>query len=87
MVSAELYPNPVRDNATLSLTLSSEEALSTWSFQLIDGRGAIVMSKSIGNSDQIIEMDRNLNAGFYFYRIKRNDGLKSSEWKKLEIIR
>ncbi len=86
-VSAELYPNPVRDNAKLSLTLSSEEALSSWSFQLIDGRGAIVMSKSIGNSDQIIEMDRNLNPGFYFYRIKRNDGLKSSEWKKLEIIR
>jgi hypothetical protein len=86
-VSAELYPNPVRDNAKLSLTLSSEEALSSWSFQLIDSRGAIVMSKSIGNSDQIIEMDRNLNPGFYFYRIKRNDGLKSSEWKKLEIIR
>ena len=87
LVSAELYPNPVRDNAKLSLTLSSEEALSSWSFQLIDGRGAIVMSKSIGNSDQIIEMDRNLNPGFYFYRIKRHDGLKSSEWKKLEIIR
>lgn len=78
--SINVYPNPVKDIATLDITLSES---STATIQVVDLMGRTVIdlgTKSFKEGQSSIELDTtNLSNGMYFVKINSNNGVATKK--------
>lgn len=84
-VSMTIYPNPVKDNATLDINLA-QNSVATINVVDLMGRNVIVLgTKSMKAGQNTIELNTsNLNSGMYFVKVATENGIVT---KKITINR
>jgi Secretion system C-terminal sorting domain len=72
-----ISPNPIASGHAISIEINNTKAMKNAVAEVIDATGKIVSTLSIGalnNGQHLIQLNAQLNSGFYFLKINHQDG-------------